>query len=154
MKRSKEVIDSLNKLLILNCKTEKVFSDVLDEVDSIILKNFFRVATYQRKKFIKSLDTKIRKKGGIPTYPEEIFNSDNLQNSNLKKVIETKNEQLLLTEIGRIQITDIEKYQENLNDFQFSESIEKLLAGQQETMVKSLYAIEVHKDLFAKQTVA
>ncbi|SFZ89565.1 conserved hypothetical protein [Flaviramulus basaltis] len=154
MKKAKKIISSLNKLLIVNHKTEKIFLNALDEVDNIVLKNFFRVSSYERNQFIKSIDFLIREKGGIPTYPQGVFDSNNLLSLNLSEIISTKDEQFLFTEIGRMQVIDIEKYQKALNKFDFPEEIEKLLEGQKNTIVKSLYSIEVHKDLFAKNIVS
>jgi len=112
------------------------------------------MAAYERNSFIKSLDKKIRKKGSVPTYPEVLLNSKNLISSNLHAIIFSRDEQLLLTEIGRIHIMDIEKYKKILNDFEFSDSIEKLLKSQQNTIVKALYSIEVHKHLLAKDAAS
>lgn len=154
MKKAKKIISSLNKLLIINYKTEKIFLNALDEVDNIVLKNFFRVSAYERSLFIKNLDSHIREKGGIPTYPEDSFDSNNLLSLNLSKIIASKEEQFLFTEIGRIQVLDIEKYQKVLNKFDFPEETEKLLKSQKNTIVNSLYSIEVHKDLFAKNMVS
>lgn len=151
---SELTIAYLNELLSINYKSEKIFLEVLDGVENLALKNFFSVAAYERNRFIKSLDKKIRKKGSLPTYPEVFLNSKSLLSSNLKAIIFSKDEQLLLTEIGRIHILDIEKYQKTLNDFEFSDSIERLLKSQQNTIVKALYSIEVHKHLFAKDAVS
>lgn len=151
---SELIIAYLNELLSVNYKSEKIFLEVLDEVDSMALKNFFSMAAYERNSFIKSLDKKIRKKGSVPTYPEVLLNSKNLISSNLHAIIFSRDEQLLLTEIGRIHIMDIEKYKKILNDFEFSDSIEKLLKSQQNTIVKALYSIEVHKHLLAKDAAS
>lgn len=150
MKKSEKIVSYLNKLLIVNCEAEKIFLQALGEVKNSILKNFFRVSGYERNQFIKQLDSNIRQKGSIPVYPEV---SPNLS-SKLSKIISNKDEQLLFTEIGRMKLFDIQKYQNVLNDFDFPEEVEQLLISQKDTIVKSLYSIEVHKDLFAKKMVS
>ena len=100
------------------------------------------------------MDSNIRQKGGTPTYPEVSHDLNSELSSNLSKLISNKDEQLLFTEIGRMKLLDIQKYQKVLNDFDFPEAIEQLLVSQKDTIVKSLYSIEVHKDLFAKKIVS
>ena len=121
---------------------------------AFVLKNFFRVSGYERNQIIKQLDSNIRQKGGTPTYPEVSHDLNSELSSNLSKLISNKDEQLLFTEIGRMKLLDIQKYQKVLNDFDFPEAIEQLLVSQKDTIVKSLYSIEVHKDLFAKKIVS
>ena len=154
MKKSKLIIAHLNELLIVNYEAEKIFLQALDQIENSVLKNFFRVSGYERNQIIKQLDSNIRQKGGTPVYPEVSSNPNSELNSNLNEIISSKDEQLLLTEIGRMKLRDIQKYQNVLNDFDFSGSIEKILKHQKDTIVKSLYSIEVHKDLFAKKIVS
>tara|TARA_R110000868_G_scaffold154618_5_gene380709 strand:- start:1736 stop:2206 length:471 start_codon:yes stop_codon:yes gene_type:complete len=154
MKKSKQITSYLNKLLIINYEAEKIFLQALEEVKNSILKNFFRVSGYERNQIIKQLDSNIRQKGGTPTYPEVSHDLNSELSSNLSKLISNKDEQLLFTEIGRMKLLDIQKYQKVLNDFDFPEAIEQLLVSQKDTIVKSLYSIEVHKDLFAKKIVS
>ncbi|GAA4804747.1 DUF2383 domain-containing protein [Litoribaculum gwangyangense] len=154
MKKPKKSIDYLNELLILNFESEKIFLHALSKVNNVVLKNFFRVFGYERNQIIKSLDSLIRQKGAIPSYPEDSFVSNHKLNASIKEIISSKNEQLLLTEIGRLKLANIEKYQKTLNSYEFSEEIETSLKQQKDTLVKSLYAIEVHKDFFAKNVVS
>lgn len=154
MKKSKQIIDYLNKLLIVNYEAEKIFLKALDQAENSVLKNFFRVSGYERSQFIKKLDSNIRQNGGIPIYPETASDSNSKLSSHLSNIISTKNEKLLFTEIGKIQMLDIEKYQKTLFKFEFPEGIELLLKKQKNTIVNSLYSIEVHKDLFAKNIVS
>lgn len=154
MKKSKQITSYLNKLLIVNYEAEKIFLQALDEVKNSVLKNFFRVSGYERNQIIKQLDSNIRQKGGTPTYPEVSHDLNSELSLNLSKIISNKDEQLLFTEIGRLKLLDIQKYQNVLNDFDFPEAMEQLLVRQKDTIVKSLYSIEVHKDLFAKKIVS
>lgn len=154
MKKSKHIVNYLNQLLIVNYEAEKIFLKALDEVDNSVLKNFFRVSGYERNHFIKQLDSNIRQKGGTPTYPDVLSKSHFKLSTQLSKIISNKNEKLLFTEIGKIQILDIEIYQKTLFKFEFPEAIELLLKKQKNKIVNSLYSIEVHKDLFAKKMVS
>lgn len=154
MKKSKQINAQLNKLLIINYEAEIIFLRALEQVENSVLKNFFRVSGYERNQFIKNLDSNIRQNGGIPTYPEESLSSNRKLGSNLSEIIATKNERLLFTEIGKIQMSGIEKYQKTLDKFDFPEGVELLLKKHKNTIVKSLYSIEVHKDLFAKNIVS
>jgi uncharacterized protein (TIGR02284 family) len=154
MKKSKLIIAHLNELLIVNFQAEKIFLQALDQIENSVLKNFFRVSGYERNQMIKHLDSNIRQKGGTPVYPEDSSSLNAQFGSNLSQIISSKDEQLLFTEIGRMKLLDIQKYQNVLNDFDFPGSIEKLLIHQKDTIVKSLYSIEVHKDLFAKKIVS
>ncbi|MCB4807005.1 DUF2383 domain-containing protein [Tamlana sp. 62-3] len=149
MKNTELINKQLNRLLTLNCKAEKAFLDVIDIVDSTVIKNFLRVSGYERKQFIKALDSAIRQKGGVPTYPDNIIPS--LNKNKLRQIISKRNKLKILTEIGRMQVVDIEKYQKVLNNVDFPEQLEKALKNQKNTIVNSLYGIEVHKDLFARQ---
>lgn len=148
MKKTKQITDRLNKLLLLNCEAEKLFLNALDKVENSVLKNFFRVSGYERNKFIKKLDSNIRQYGGIPTYPEEFLESENQQR--LNEFIRNEEEKLLFSEIGKLNLLDIKKYQKALNKVDFPEAVEEMLIKQKDTIVMSLYSIEVHKDLFAK----
>ncbi|WP_372754289.1 DUF2383 domain-containing protein [Mariniflexile sp.] len=151
MKNHEQIVSTLNRLLILNCETEKLFFYALDQVEGKILKNFFSVAGYERNRFIKAIDASIREKGATPTYHDTSLVEEYIKNSNLIKAIASQNEQFILTEAGRVQVSDIEKYQKILNYFEFSDSDEELLEDQQDTIVKSLYGIEVYKDFFAEK---
>lgn len=155
MKKSRQYITHLNELLIVNYETEKLFLCALEEVDNTLVKNFLRVTGYERHQFIKALDSNIRQKGETPIYPEELLNpSCDLITSELKTILSTKDNMSLLTELGKMQVADIEKYQEIIHQFEFPDSIDKLLKGQQKSLVKSLYSVAIHKDLLARDTVA
>lgn len=154
MKKSKQIASHLNKLLLVNYESEKIFLRALDEAKNSVLKNFFRVSGYERNQFIKNLDSNIRQYGGTPTYPEESLDSDSQFSSKISKIIATKDEQKLFTEIGKMKLQDIQKYQKVINRSDFPEQIEDILIKQKDTIVKSLYSIEVHKDLFAKNIVS
>ncbi|MDP5157874.1 MAG: PA2169 family four-helix-bundle protein [Flaviramulus sp.] len=154
MKKPKKTVAYLNELLTLNFESEKIFLQALERVNNSVLKNFFRVSGHERNQIIRLLDSAIRQKGGVPSYPEDSFVANHKLSSNIKKIIASKNEQLLLTEIGRLKLADIEKYQKILNNYEFSEEIESSIKSQKDMLVKSLYSIEVHKDLFAKNIVS
>lgn len=154
MKNPEQSVSILNELLILNSETEKLFFYVLDQVEDKILKNFFSVAGYERTKFIKSLDASIRENGHIPTFYDDSLLYNNIKDSNLMKAIKINDEQSLLTEAGKIQLLDIEKYQKALNNYEFSESDEELLESHQDILVKSLYGIEVYKDFVAERSLS
>lgn len=154
MKKSKQTLSNLDKLLVLNYETERIFLSVLDQAENPLLKNFLRVAGYERNRFIKSLDLKIRETGNVPTYPEESLKTDVKLSSGLRKRISSKDNQSALNEIGKIQIKDIEKYKKILNNTDFPDPIEKSLKKQLDTIVNSLYSIEVHKDLLSRNPVS
>ena len=154
MKKPKKITNHLNKILIINYEAEKIFLQALDQLENSVLKNFFRVSGYERNQFIKYLDSNIRQNGAIPTYPAEALSSDSKLSSSLNEIISAKDEQRLLTEIGRMKLSNIEKYQKAINRVDFPEEIEQTLKKQKDTIVKSLYSIEVHKDLFAKNIVS
>ena len=154
MKKPKKTVAYLNELLTLNFESEKIFLQALERVNNSVLKNFFRVSGHERNQIIRLLDSAIRQKGGVPSLPEDSFVANHKLSSNIKKIIASKNEQLLLTEIGRLKLADIEKYQKILNNYEFSEEIEFSIKSQKDMLVKSLYSIEVHKDLFAKNIVS
>lgn len=150
MKKSKQALSNLNKLLVINYETERVFLSVLDQAENPLLKNFLRVAGYERNQFIKSLDSSIRQKGITPTYPEDSLKTDVKLSSGLRKKISSNDNQSALNEIGKIQIKDIEKYKKILNNTDFPDDLEKSLSKQLDTIVNSLYSIEVHKDLLSR----
>ncbi len=154
MKKSKKVITYLNELLSINYETEKMFLCALKEVENTLVKNFLRVAGYERHQFIKSLDSNIRKKGGTPSYPAEFLNSSCELTSDLKDILSSKDYRGLLTAVGRKQVADIQKYQEMTHEFEFSDSIEQLLKSQQDSLVKSLYSVAIHKDLLARRVAS
>ena len=154
MKKTKNsILSRLNQLLIMNCKTEKVFLNVLDTVENSLLKNFLRVAGYERNQFIKSLDSSIRQNGFIPSYPEGLLENDTAELSlNLKMVLSKRENLKVLNEIGKIQIKDIERYKKTINRCEFPESVEKSLREHLNKLITSLYAIDVHKDLLSRGT--
>lgn len=151
MKNTEQINKQLNRLLTINYKAEKAFLAVIDNVESTVIKNFLRVSGYERKQFIKALDAAIRQKGGVPSYPDDVVPTPNKKGSKLREIISNRNKLKILTEIGRMQVIDIEKYQKVLNNVEFPEQLEKALKSQKNTIVNSLYGIEVHKDLFARQ---
>lgn len=150
MKKTKQVVNQLNKLLLNNYEAERVFLSVLDDAENELLKNFLRVAGYERNQFIKNLDSNIRKKGGVPTYPEDSLKIDAKLSRSLRSFINEQDFLSAFNEIGKIQIKHIEKYQKVLNKNDYPEDIEKSLNSQLDTLIKSLYAIEVHKDLSSR----
>ncbi|KJD35303.1 hypothetical protein PW52_11600 [Tamlana sedimentorum] len=149
--KSEQINKQLNRLLTINFKAEKAFLDVIENVESTVIKNFLRVSGYERKQFIKAIDLAIREKGGVPTYPDHTLPKPNKKSSKLRQIIAKKNKLKILTEIGRMQVVDIEKYQKVLNNVDLPEQLEAALRNQKNTIVNSLYGIEVHKDLFARQ---
>jgi len=154
MKKSKQIAALLNELLVINYETEKLFLCALEEVDNTLIKNFLRVTGYERHKFIQTLDSNIRQKGAIPVYPEDLVKSGSNLTSELKNILSTNDNKNLLTELGKKQVADIEKYQDTIYKFEFPEPIEKLLKNQQKELVQSLYSVAIHKDLLSRDTVS
>lgn len=149
--QSKEQINKqLNRLLNINYKAELAFIEVIDNVENTVIKNFLRVSGYERKQFIKKIDSAIRQIGGIPTYPDTSLIKSNIITASFNKTVLKSNKLKILNEIGKMQVTDIEKYQKILNNFDFPEQIENSLRKQKDAIIHSLYGIEVHKDLFAR----
>lgn len=154
MKKSKQIAALLNELLVINYETEKLFLCALEEVDNTLIKNFLRVTGYERHKFIETLDSNIRQRGETPVYPEELLKSNCDLTSELKNILSTNDNKSLLTELGKKQVADIEKYQDTIYKFEFPEAIEKLLKSQQKELVQSLYSVAIHKDLLSRDTVS
>lgn len=154
MKNIKKISKKINELLISNVETEKVFLSLLDSVDNTLLKNFLRVAGYERNQFIKGLDNELRNLGTTPVYPEEVLKNDAKAAKELKSLFVKGENNLALNKIGRIQIKAIEKYKKIINNLDFEESTEKLLKEQLDKMVTLLYSIDIHKDLLSRAPIS
>ncbi|GAB1855205.1 hypothetical protein MHTCC0001_00380 [Flavobacteriaceae bacterium MHTCC 0001] len=153
MKKDKLIFSKINELLVSNVETEKKFLYMLDRVDHTLLKNFLRVSGYQRSQFVKALDNHLRQKGSTPVYPDDT--SDDLDlNLELRKALADNDYIFALSKIGKIQIDDIERYKRALNNLEFSENGEDLLMEQLDKLIKSLYSIEVYKDLISRNPVS
>ena len=154
MGKEKKRLAKINSLLISNVKSENMFLDMLDNIDHDLLKNFLRVASYERNQFVKALDAHLRSKGITPSYPEETLQEGNNTPTELITIIAKNDYISALSYIGKIQIRAIEQYKKALNNTEFSDNGESLLSEQLDTLIKSLYSIEVYKDLIVRNAVS
>ncbi|MGC6431078.1 MAG: hypothetical protein ACON5F_08555 [Jejuia sp.] len=154
MKNVKKISKKINELLISNVETERVFLNLLDSVDNTLLKNFLRVAGYERNQFIKGLDLELRNLGTTPTYPEDSLNNKPEITKELRRLFTEGKNNLALNRIGRLQIKVIEKYKKLINNVDFEESTEKLLKEQLDKMITMLYSIDIHKDLLSRAPIS
>ncbi|MCB4807004.1 hypothetical protein LG651_01990 [Tamlana sp. 62-3] len=156
MKKSLEITAYLNKLLSLNFNTEKAFLNTADAIESESVAKFLRLLGHDRGQFIKKLDAAIRDQGGVPEYPEvttPLMIGYGL-NEILKNIKSSSDEVFIFSEIGKIQMMDIERYQTVINKFDYNEKLESTLKKQKENLVMTLYAINVYKDSCSRNKVA
>ncbi|WP_131453999.1 ferritin family protein [Neotamlana sedimentorum] len=156
MKNSPEITAHLNKLLALNFNTEKAFINTSEAIESESVSKFLRLISHDRSQFIKALDAAIRTQNGIPEYPEvtsPLMIGYGL-NEILKNIKSSNDDVYIFSEIGKIQMMDIERYQAVINKFDLSEKLESILKSQKEKLVMTLYAINVYKDSCSRNRVA
>ncbi|KJD33798.1 hypothetical protein PK35_03330 [Tamlana nanhaiensis] len=156
MKNSPEITAHLNKLLTLNFNTERAFINTAEAIESDSVAKFLRLISHDRSQFIKALDSAIRDQGSVPEYPEVTvpLTIGYGLNEILKNIKASNNEEFIFTEIGKIQMMDIERYQAVINKFDFSEKLESTLKKQKENLVMTLYAINVYKDSCSRNKIA
>ncbi|MCB4798533.1 DUF2383 domain-containing protein [Neotamlana laminarinivorans] len=156
MKNSPENVAYLNKLLTLNFNTEKAFINLSENIESESVSKFLRLISNDRAQFIKALDSAIRNEGGIPEYPQvstPLMVGYGL-NEILKSIKSSHDDVFTFTEIGKIQMIDIERYQAVINKLDLSDELEHTLKIQKENLVMTLYAINVYKDSCLRNKVA
>ncbi|GEM_PF-5731662 len=154
MKSVKKISKKINELLINNVQTERVFLGLIDSVDNTLLKNFLRIAAYERSQFVKGLDLELRNLGTTPTYPEESLNNNLEITKELRPLFTEGKNNLALNRIGTLQIKVIEKYKKLINNVDFEESTERLLKEQLDKLITLLYSIDIHKDLLSRAPIS
>lgn len=150
MTNPEKVFKKINSLLCNNAEVEQIYLNLVDNVNSTLLKNFLRVSAYERNQFIKALDADLRANNLTPIYLEESLRTTRALSIELKNLIAEERFATAFNKIGSIQIKDIERYKKVINKLELPDSTEALLKKQLDILVTSLYSVEIHKDLLSR----
>ncbi len=116
MKDRTRILNRLNVLLELNYETEKVFSEASEIVTEKALSCFFITKSIQRQEFIELLKLEILKLKETPKNSND-FNSVFYEKwVDFKALISEKDEEKLLSEISKIKMLTVYKYDEVLQE--------------------------------------
>lgn len=131
-------IAKLNELLNINHNAEKSYLEALEAADSEELKQFFRARAFERSEFCRYLGAEIRMLGGIPNFTDTIDTDTKINWPDFKKVIAAKNPRTLFSEINRLKSLCLTHYSRVLNNFEFHESLVRLLEKQMQIIGSSI----------------
>lgn len=147
MKNPDQIILQLNELLALNNDAERIYLDVMNQVESQDLKNFFRALAFERSEFCRYLGAEIIQKGGEPVYSEHMKRTSSKLRINFKHVMSIKDEYALLDQVRGVMTWSIKKYYKITDNISFPERIFQLVSNQRDCIEKRLNTIIVSDGL-------
>ncbi|KAB1067986.1 DUF2383 domain-containing protein [Tamlana haliotis] len=145
MKNNSNILLNLNSLLVMNYEAEKVYVELVDNVDDDELIYFFKENSAKRKTFIDALKSEILKLDG--DYNTGVRAPSELYHSWLrirKLMIKPGNDEGLIREIRATQTVTIEKYNDLLRMLGLPLSVCKLLMIQRDVIQNAKDAIDRH----------
>ena len=149
-----EKIGQLNELLVINYKAERVYLEALESADSEELKQFFRARAFERNECSRYLGAEIILLGGTPNFSDETDSKTKIIWPDFKKIMASKNSLILFNEINRIKTLCLTHYNRVLNNFEFSESLQKLLEKQKQIIGTSISLMRYQDSLSNPQRLA
>ncbi|AXP80209.1 hypothetical protein CJ739_1118 [Mariniflexile rhizosphaerae] len=127
MKYAEKISNKLNELLIKNYDAEKRYLSAIDTIEDGRLKMFFKRRATDRSKFAKELRTEILRYGQIPDDSGSLTETLNRNWVNLKSLLNSNNEKVVLEAAIEFEEGILEDYNEFLKDRTLPPSIDSLL---------------------------
>ncbi|MFG6687236.1 PA2169 family four-helix-bundle protein [Mariniflexile sp. HNIBRBA6329] len=127
MKYTEKISNKLNELLIKNFDAEKRYLSAIDNVNDDRLKMFFKRRATDRSKFAKELRIEILRYGQIPEDSGSLIETLNRNWLNLKSILNSNDEELVLEAAIKFEESILEDYNELLKDKTLPPSIDSLL---------------------------
>jgi len=148
MEKTEQIILKLNELLAINNDAEKIYLDVLKQVEDVALKNFFRAMAFERHELCRFLGAEIIQKGGEPKYPDHDRQTfSNLWSTNFTYILSKKDEYAILDEVCEIKSWSLKKYYEIIDQIKFPENTVQLLIKQRDIIENSLNNLKISESL-------
>jgi uncharacterized protein (TIGR02284 family) len=151
MSELSQKIRQLNQLLIINNNAEKAYLEALEIANDEGLKQFFRARAFERSEFCRYLGAEIRVLGGEPSYAGEVDSAHRINWPDFKGILATNNARKLFSEINRIKGLCLIHYNSVLNNYEFPESLVRLLKKQRKIIGSSISFIRYRDGVTAKR---
>lgn len=147
MKYAEKISNKLNELLIKNYDAEKRYLSAIDTIEDDRLKMFFKRRATDRSKFAKELRTEILRYGQIPDDSGSLTETLNRNWVNLKSLLNSNNEKVVLEAAIEFEEGILEDYNEFLKDRTLPPSIDSLLITHKNAIQSAINTEKSYKEM-------
>lgn len=147
MKYAEKISNKLNELLIKNYDAEKRYLSAIDTIEDGRLKMFFKRRATDRSKFAKELRTEILRYGQIPDDSGSLTETLNRNWVNLKSLLNSNNEKVVLEAAIEFEEGILEDYNEFLKDRTLPPSIDSLLITHKNAIQSAINTEKSYKEM-------
>jgi uncharacterized protein (TIGR02284 family) len=147
MKYAEKISNKLNELLIKNYDAEKRYLNAIDTIEDGRLKMFFKRRATDRSKFSKELRTEILRYGQIPENTGSLTETLNRNWTNLKSLLTSNNEEVVLEAAIEFEEGILEDYNELLKDRTLPPSIDSLLITHKNAIQSAINTEKSYKEM-------
>ncbi|PTX58805.1 uncharacterized protein (TIGR02284 family) [Kordia periserrulae] len=145
---TEEIGNHLNTLLEKNYDAEKGYKTAAENVDSIILTNFFDRKATQRKRFAEQLKAELKDLAQEPETDGSVTGTLHRTWMNTKAMFSINSDEAMLEETIRGEKASLEDYNEVLDSkLPLPESIKKILTNQKNTINYDTLTIKKLEDI-------
>lgn len=147
MKYTKEMGETLNRLLQKNLDAEKGFRNATDDVKDEQLKIFLKEIAYQKYDFAHELRTEIRNFGQSPTKGSSVLSDVQRSWMNIRSGLSLNAEASVLKQAIKAEQAGLEEYRVVLKEHNFPPSTESVLLKQKDAFqatVKRIKELQEH----------
>lgn len=138
MRYVKKILGQLNDLLLVNFEVEKVYSEIVDEVNDETLSRFFRERAIERNEFSKLINYEIEALGETPERIGALSKNFYKLKTKFKGLVDVDNESKLIDAIFNLKQESINKYNEVLMQPHLPLKICKMLVKQRDSIQATL----------------
>ena len=138
MEFTKEISNKLNELLIKNYDAEKGYNNAIENVDSNMLKMFFKRRSTERGEFAEELKNEILQYGETPKESGSATGTMHRNWMSLKATFSTSNEEAILEEAIRGEEASLEDYKNLIQERNLPPSIDSLLLKQKNAIQSAI----------------
>lgn len=147
MKYTEKISDKLNELLVKNYDAEKRYMSAIEIVGDDRLKMFFKRRVTDRSKFAKELRTEVLRYGQIPEDTGSLTETLNRNWINLKSILNSNNEEVVLEAAVKFEEAILEDYNELLKDRTLPPSVDSLLLKHKNAIQAAINTEKSYKEL-------
>lgn len=147
MKYTEKISNKLNELLVKNYDAEKRYMSAIEIVGDDRLKMFFKRRVTDRSKFAKELRTEVLRYGQIPEDTGSLTETLNRNWINLKSILNSNNEEVVLEAAIKFEEAILEDYKELLKDKTLPPSIDSLLLMHKNAIQAAINTEKSYKEL-------
>ncbi|KJD35304.1 hypothetical protein PW52_11605 [Tamlana sedimentorum] len=132
----------LNDLLLVNFEVEKVYSEMIDDVNDDTLRDFFRERAIERNEFSKRINLEIEALGQTPERIGALSKNFYRLKSKFKNLTIVDNENDLIDEVFNLKQDSINKYNEVLMQPHLPLKLCKILVKQRDSIQATLRVLK------------